>query len=63
MMWERFHRSPAARQLPGSGLGLSIVADIVESHGGTVFAGNHPDGGAIVGFTLPVSPGQSPSAG
>ena len=53
-VWERFHRSDAARALPGSGLGLSIVSDVVARHGGTPIARNHPDGGAVVGFTLPV---------
>jgi len=34
-------------------LGLAIVADVVALHGGTVMAGNRPDGGAVVGFQLP----------
>jgi two-component system sensor histidine kinase MprB len=58
LVFERFHRSESARTKPGSGLGLSIVRHIVESHGGSVFAGNAPDGGASVGFTLP--PAESP---
>jgi len=52
-VFERFYRAIGARSAPGSGLGLSIVAQTVEQHGGTVFAGNHPDGGAVVGFDLP----------
>ena len=53
-VFERFYRSSEARSMPGSGLGLSIVAQIVEDHGGTVFARNRSDGtGATVGFTLP----------
>lgn len=55
-VFDRFHRATAARGLPGSGLGLSIVADVVSSHGGTVHAGNHPDGGAVVGFSIPAAP-------
>ena len=51
-VFERFHRGDLARALPGSGLGLSIVEHVVEGHGGTVFAENHPDGGAVVGFDL-----------
>jgi len=54
-IFDRFHRSATARGLPGSGLGLAIVKDIVSRHGGTVFAENAPDGGAVVGFTLGVS--------
>jgi two-component system sensor histidine kinase MprB len=53
-VWERFHRADTARPLPGSGLGLSIVAAVVAAHGGSVTARNHPDGGTVVGFSLPV---------
>jgi two-component system sensor histidine kinase MprB len=52
-VFDRFYRAVQARSEPGSGLGLSIVAAIVGSHGGTVSAANRPDGGASVGFTLP----------
>lgn len=52
-VFERFYRSSEARSMPGSGLGLSIVAQIVQDHGGTVFARNRSDGaGAVVGFQL-----------
>ena len=52
-IFDRFYRSVASRSLPGSGLGLAIVRDIVESHGGTVFAETREGGGSTVGFTLP----------
>ena len=52
-VFDRFYRAVDARGHPGSGLGLAIVRDIVERHGGTVFARNRVDGGASVGFTLP----------
>lgn len=52
-VFERFYRAIEARSAPGSGLGLSIVAQTVEQHGGTLSVGNHPDGGAVVGFDLP----------
>jgi len=51
-VFDRFYRAPAARATPGSGLGLSIMAAVVEDHGGTVFAVNDPTGGAVVGFEL-----------
>jgi len=56
-VFERFHRSDAARSRPGSGLGLSIVREIVERHGGRVFVADRAGGGAIVGFVLPSSAG------
>lgn len=51
-MFERFWRSDSARGLPGSGLGLSIVAQIASQHGGEVWAKPGVDGGMAVGFRL-----------
>lgn len=56
LVFERFHRSAEARTLPGSGLGLSIVRDVVERHHGTVQVASRDGGGASVGFTLPLRP-------
>lgn len=55
LIFERFHRSAASRSMPGSGLGLSIVADFAHAHDGSVFARNRPDGGAEIGFSLPTA--------
>lgn len=55
-VFERFYRSDAARSAPGSGLGLAIVRDVARAHGGDVFLGDAPGGGAIVGFQIPVAP-------
>jgi two-component system sensor histidine kinase MprB len=52
-VFERFYRSDVARSEPGSGLGLSIVKQIIDDHHGDVFARNGPNGGAVVGFALP----------
>lgn len=52
-VFDRFYRAAAARSLPGSGLGLAIVRQVVENAGGRVFARNHSEGGAVVGFELP----------
>ena len=52
-VFDRFFRATSARSRPGSGLGLAIVHDVVEHHGGSVYAGNRPGGGAVVGFQLP----------
>ena len=35
-VFDRFYRATSARTLPGSGLGLSIVAQIATLHGGSV---------------------------
>lgn len=51
-VFDRFHRAEGARALPGSGLGLSIVAEVARRHGGDAFARNRVDGGAEVGFRL-----------
>jgi len=53
LIFERFHRSAASRSLPGSGLGLSIVADFAHAHDGSVFARNRVGGGSEIGFSLP----------
>lgn len=52
-IFDRFYREPEARSMAGSGLGLAIVSQIMENHGGEVWAKNHPEGGAVVGFSLP----------
>lgn len=52
-IFDRFYRAVDVRSDPGSGLGLSIVEEIVHSHGGEVFASNREGGGAAIGFTLP----------
>jgi two-component system, OmpR family, sensor histidine kinase MprB len=51
-VFDRFYRAPAARTLPGSGLGLSIVQQIVETHGGQVQLLARADGGTIARITL-----------
>lgn len=51
-VFDRFYRADAARTLPGSGLGLSIVDVVARRHGGEAFASTRPGGGAEVGFRL-----------
>lgn len=57
-VFDRFYRAPAARSLPGSGLGLSIVREVAAAHGGVPFAARREGGGAVIGFTITrVAPG------
>ncbi|MFD9501095.1 sensor histidine kinase [Streptomyces sp. NPDC060035] len=60
-VFERFWRSPSARQLPGSGLGLSIVARTVQQAGGTIALHPPRDGdGTVASVTLPGAPQPPP---
>lgn len=52
-VFERFWRTDESRALPGSGLGLSIVQQVAERHGGSVSAGASPRGGARLQLSLP----------
>ena len=56
-LFERFWRSEGGRTQgkAGAGLGLAIVAAIVDAHGGTVQAGNAAGGGAQFVVELPVA--------
>jgi two-component system sensor histidine kinase MprB len=53
LVFERFFRSLDARTMSGSGLGLSIVAQVAERHHGGVSAGRAPEGGALLRFWIP----------
>ena len=57
-LFERFWRSEGGRERGrgGAGLGLAIVAAIVDAHDGDVRAGNAPGGGATFVVTLPGAP-------
>jgi two-component system, OmpR family, sensor histidine kinase MprB len=52
LVFDRFYRSAAARSMPGAGLGLAIVREVAEAHGGTVAAENADGGGAVVRLSL-----------
>jgi two-component system OmpR family sensor kinase len=56
-LFERFWRADPGRERGrgGAGLGLSIVAAIVDAHGGRVSAANAPGGGALFTITLPAA--------
>ncbi|GGX98806.1 sensor histidine kinase [Streptomyces minutiscleroticus] len=59
-VFDRFWRSPSARSLPGSGLGLSIVARTVRQAGGEVTLTRAEGGGTTVTVRLPGAPTPPP---
>jgi two-component system sensor histidine kinase MprB len=63
LVFERFYRSAAARSMPGAGLGLSIVREVAEAHGGTVVVENATGGGALFRLSLngAAEPGSLPN--
>jgi two-component system, OmpR family, sensor histidine kinase MprB len=52
-IFERFYRAPAARGMPGAGLGLAIVGSVAQANGGTIEVRTGPDGST---FTLAFTP-------
>jgi two-component system, OmpR family, sensor kinase len=58
-LFERFWRAEGGRERgrAGAGLGLAIVAAIVDAHGGRVSAANASGGGAVFSVVLPAGPG------
>ncbi|TMK95385.1 MAG: HAMP domain-containing histidine kinase, partial [Actinobacteria bacterium] len=51
-VFDRFYRASSARGMSGSGLGLSIVRQVAETHGGQVVAERPEDGGTLMRLTL-----------
>jgi PAS domain S-box-containing protein len=54
-IFERFERGASMRHYGGLGLGLYVVRQITEAHGGYVTARNAADGGACLTVRLPVA--------
>ena len=52
-IFERFYRAPAARRMPGAGLGLAIVGGVAQASNGTVAVRTGPRGST---FTLAFPP-------
>lgn len=55
-LFERFYQGQSDRQAKGSGLGLYLSRQIVEAHGGTIWAENRYPAGAVFAFRLPAFP-------
>lgn len=57
-LFERFYQGDSTRQAKGSGLGLYLTRQIIEAHGGIIWAEDCTSGGALFGFRLPAFPFQ-----
>jgi signal transduction histidine kinase len=57
-VFDRFYRLDAARTRSrgGSGLGLAICRELVEAHGGRIWAESVPGAGSVFALALPVQP-------
>ncbi|HET7695254.1 MAG TPA: hybrid sensor histidine kinase/response regulator [Vicinamibacterales bacterium] len=55
-IFERFTQADSSptRSVGGLGVGLSLVRELVERHGGEIRAGNAPEGGAMFTIQLPI---------
>jgi two-component system sensor histidine kinase MprB len=55
-VFERFYRSEESRSMPGSGLGLSIVRQVIERHAGNVRVDETDSGGTRMVLQVPGAP-------
>ncbi len=64
-IFEPFYRvkNKKTNRIEGSGLGLALVKDIIEKHGGKVFVSSVPGEGSRVGFVLPQDSAHQPPSG
>jgi two-component system NarL family sensor kinase len=55
-LFDRFYQSNTDRETKGFGLGLYLSRQIIEAHGGIIWAENRIPSGAVFSFKLPVLP-------
>jgi signal transduction histidine kinase len=62
-LFQRYERidNKSGHKISGTGLGLVIARQIVEMHGGRIWAGRNEEGGSEFAFAIPTSARQAPS--
>jgi two-component system sensor histidine kinase BaeS len=58
LVWERFYRGETGRLAAGSGIGLAVVKELVDAHGGSVGLESPDGGGARFVVRLPLATTQ-----
>lgn len=53
-IFDKFYRLSSPRLVSGTGLGLAICKEIIELHGGRIWAENKDSWGVLINFVLPV---------
>jgi signal transduction histidine kinase len=63
-VFDKFYRADASdTAVGGLGLGMSIVRNIVEAHGGRIWVESEPDRGTTAHFSLPLAPPEASGKG
>jgi signal transduction histidine kinase len=59
LIFDKFYRAPTPQnqRIPGTGLGLALVAHFVQAHGGRVDVRSQPGAGSTFAVRLPFEPG------
>lgn len=60
--FERFYRSDRSGHIPGTGLGLPLVLEIMKLHGGSVTLDSEPDVGTCITLWFPIAATEAPTA-
>lgn len=63
LLFEPFYRAPSVNDVPGSGLGLSICAEILRRHSGRIWLEDTSEEGTTFAFGLPLVDPAAASSG
>jgi CheY-like chemotaxis protein len=58
-VFERFRRSASAKRIAGTGIGLSLVKEIISLHGGSVRVDSRREVGTTFELTFPIATGEA----